>query len=316
VGAGAFARGVLLPALARMADFRPTGVVTTSGLSALTAGRAGGFEYATTRFEDVLDDEETDAVVVATRHGEHAACALAALDAGKDVFLEKPLAIRPEELVELCRRVPESGRLLFVGFNRRFSPAAAEIRRRLRGRAGPLHMIYRVNAGALPAEHWTLDPAEGGGRVLGEVCHFVDLLGFFAGCPPVRVEGEALPDDGVTATIRYEDGSVGTVVYAVTGDTSIEKERIEIFGDGAAAVIDGFRRVTLATEGRARRLRVGPGKGHREELRAFLSAVRTGAPSPLPFSQAAWSTRATFAILESVSIGRPIDLEDSAGVTG
>jgi len=308
VGAGAFARSVLLPAMVRLPAFRGTGVVTTSGLTGVNAARLGGFGFATTRLEELLTDEETCAVVVATRHREHAAIAERALRAGKDVFLEKPLGLSRAELDDLIRAVRETGRFLMVGFNRRFAPTYRALRERFRGRAGPLHAVYRVNAGPLPAEHWTLDPEEGGGRILGEVCHFVDLLLHLAGTEPVRVSAEPLPADGVTATVRFRDGTVGTVVYATAGDSGIGKERLEVFGDGTAAVLDNFRAVHASANGRRRRLKAPAGKGHREEILAFLDAVRNGGPSPVPIGQAAWSTRATLAIQESISCGGSVEL--------
>ena len=308
VGAGAFARGVLLPALRRMPDFRPTGVVTSSGLTAVGAGRAGGFRYAATRLEEVLEDGETDAVVIATRHGDHARLVEACVRAGKDVFVEKPLALSMEELRRVNVAVAETGRLVVVGFNRRFAPQARALKLALAGRAGPIHAVYRVNAGPLPAGHWTLDREEGGGRILGEGCHFVDFLVWLTGSRPAVVTAEALPGDGASATIRFEDGSVGTMVYAVNGDPAAGKERVEVFADGMSGVLDNFRRLTIFSGGRSQKSRAAPGKGHREELRAFLDAVRSGDPSPLPYSQAAWSTRATLAVLESVERGEPISL--------
>lgn len=306
VGAGAFARSVLLPALRAAPGVVPTGVVTATGLSGISAGRAGSFQYATTRFEDVLADEATAAVVIAVRHREHARLAAAALRAGKDVFVEKPLALTREELAEVEAAVAETGRLLFVGFNRRFAPAAQAFRDAFRGRSGPLQMVYRINAGPLPPEHWTRDREEGGGRILGEVCHFADFLGFLAGASPEEVAAAALPEDGVTATIRYADGSVGTILYSVNGDPALGKERIEAFAGGTSAVLDNFRRVEIASGGRVRRRKFSSGKGHREEIRAFVEACRTGKPSPLPAAAAAESTRATFAILESVARGGPV----------
>jgi len=307
VGAGAFARSVLLPALSGLPSFRPTGVVTTTGLSAVGTARDSGFAFATTDLDELLTDDATDAVIIATRHADHARIAIAALAAGKDVFLEKPLAMTGEELDALSGAVASSGRLLMAGFNRRFAPHVRELRERLRGRAGPLHMVYRVNAGAIPADHWTRDIEEGGGRVVGEVCHFVDLLLCLARRPPVRVQAEGLPDEGVTATIRFAEGSVGTVIYAVAGDPGIGKERLEVFGDGLSAVIENYGRLTVVAGGRRTRIRGAGGKGHREEMREFLDAVRTGRPSPVPYSQAAWSMRATFAILTSLSTGGAVD---------
>ena len=175
-------------------------------------------------------------------------------------------------------------------------------------RDGPLHMLYRVDGGAIPAGHWTRDSAEGGGRILGEVCHFLDLMLHLAGAKPVRVYAESMPDDGVTATIRFADQSVGTLVYSTSGSGGLGKERLEVFGQGTSAVLDDFRSVKVAGAGSARRVRTGGGKGHQEELRAFLTAVKAGGPSPVSFAQAAWSTRATLGIVSSLSVGRPVDL--------
>ncbi len=310
VGAGAFARGVLLPAFARRPGVRFTGVVTATGLSGWNTARREGFAWTTTRLEELLEDEDTDAVVIATRHRDHARQAAAALRAGKDVFLEKPLALDEEELAEVTARARESGRLLMVGFNRRFAPSYRALRRLFRERAGPLQAVYRVNAGPLPASHWTRDLEEGGGRILGEACHFVDLLIHLVGRRPVEVFADLLPEDGLSATLRFEDGSVGSLVYAVAGDPGLGKERLEVFADGVAAELCDFRRVRAAAGGRVRRLRAAPGKGHREEVRAFLDALRAGARSPVPLSQAVRSTRATFALLESAGRGLPLRLRE------
>ncbi len=308
IGAGNFARAVLIPHFRAMPAFHGTGVVTASGLNAVNAGRMGGFDYATTRLEEVLADEGTDAVVIATRHAQHAETAIAALDAGKDVFLEKPLALAHDELARVMETVTRTGRMLMVGFNRRFAPTYRHLRRLFTNREGPLHMYYRVDAGAIPAGHWTRDPAEGGGRILGEGCHFVDLLLHLAGCRPERVYAEALPEDGVTATIRFADRTVGTLIYSTSGSGGLGKERLEVHGQGATAVLDDYRTLHVAGSGGARKIRAGRGKGHREEIRAFLDAVKAGGPSPVPFSQAAWSTRATLGIVDSLATGRPVEL--------
>ncbi|MCU0724516.1 MAG: bi-domain-containing oxidoreductase [Planctomycetes bacterium] len=312
VGAGSFARGVLLPALRREPRCFLSGVVTATGLSAVSAARLFRFRYATTALEEVLADEGTDAVIVATRHDEHARIAAAALRAGKDVFVEKPAALCREDLAMLAATVRETGRILMVGFNRRFAPAAREVQRLFRERSGPLQAVYRVDAGDLPADHWTRDPAVGGGRVRGEACHFVDLLCWLVGRPPVRVHAESLAGDGISATIRFEDGSVATLVYSVSGGPAGGKERLEVFGDGRTVVVDGFRRLTVAGSGRVRRIGVARDKGHRAELSAFVEAVRNGGPSPVPFSEAETSTRLTFALVESAARGRSLRLGEEA----
>jgi predicted dehydrogenase len=310
VGAGSFARSVLLPALRAQSRCRLAGVVTATGLSAVSATRSFGFCYATTDLEEVLADETTDAVVVATRHADHARIAAAALRAGKDVFVEKPAALCPDELEDLEEAVRETGRILMVGFNRRFAPAARELKRRFADRTGPLQASYRVDAGALPADHWTRDPEVGGGRLKGEACHFVDLLCWLVGRRVVRVHSEALPGDGVTATLRFEDGSVASIVYSVAGGPAGGKERIEVFGEGRTVVVDGFRRMAVGADGRVRRKRFAADKGHRAELAAFLDAVRSGGPSPVPFPEAAASTRVTFALEESSRRGVVLELPE------
>jgi polar amino acid transport system substrate-binding protein len=268
----------------------------------------GGFDYATTRLEELLADERTDAVVIATRHAQHAETAIAALTAGKDVFVEKPLALTHEEVGRIGEAVSTTGRILMVGFNRRFAPTYRHLRKVYRNREAPLHALYRVDGGAIPAGHWTRDPAEGGGRILGEACHFVDLLMHLVGVRPVRVYAEALPEDAVSAVIRFADQSVATLMYSTSGSGGLGKERLEVHGEGTTAVLDDFRTLHLAGGSGVRKVRAERGKGHREEVRAFLDAVKAGGPSPVPFSQAAWTTRATLAIVDSLSVGRPVEL--------
>jgi predicted dehydrogenase/threonine dehydrogenase-like Zn-dependent dehydrogenase len=311
IGAGSFARSVLLPMLRDMPAFRATGVLCATGLNAVNAGKLGGFDYATTRLDEVLEDEGTDAVVIASRHGEHAATAIRALAAGKDVFLEKPLAMTHEELARVTEQVEATGRIVMVGFNRRFAPSYQRLRALFLNRTSPLQMLYRVDGGAIPAGHWTRDIEEGGGRILGEACHFIDLMLHLAGAEPVRVFAEAMPEDAVSATVRFADGSVGTLVYATSGSSGLGKERLEVYGQGTTAVLDDFRSLSAAGAGGSKRIRVGRGKGHREELRAFLDAVRDARPSPVPFGQAAWSTRATLALMDSLALSRPVTLRRS-----
>jgi polar amino acid transport system substrate-binding protein len=203
-----------------------------------------------------------------------------------------------------------------VGFNRRFAPLVTEICEHFAGRTGPLVMHYRVNAGFIPRDHWVHDPVEGGGRIVGEVCHFVDLLQHLAGAAPLRVCAECIAgdtryrgDDNLVLTLRFGDGSIGTIAYTAAGDPGIPKERLEIFGDGRVAILDDFRSLRLAAGGRARRVRSGnQDKGFEEEIRRFLTALRTGGEMPIPFDQCAATTRATFAALESLRTGAPQNL--------
>src|SRR6266404_5252309 len=193
IGAGNFARGVLLPIVKRQAKLQLVGVGAATGLSAKNTAEQFGFSYSTTDYQEILTDRESQIVFIATRHDSHAQLATEALRSGKSVFVEKPLAITGEELREVVVAARESDGLLMVGYNRRFAPIAKEIKKRFDGRAGPMTIVYRVNAGQLPRDHWTHDAAEGGGRIIGEACHFIDFVQYLTGALPARVSAEAVP---------------------------------------------------------------------------------------------------------------------------
>jgi predicted dehydrogenase len=316
LGAGAFARGVLLPALARHDDVRRVGLCTATGRSAADAAGKHGFAYATTDPARVLDDPDVAAVFIATRHDSHARLVLDALARGKHVFVEKPLCIRPDELAAIDRAL--TGRdgtspVLTVGFNRRFSPHTEAVVAALAERRGPRVVDYRVHPGTLPREHWLHDPDVGGGRIVGEVCHFVDLCERLVGSRPVRVAAEALrtpdgPDDTCAIVLGYEDGSLATIRYLAAASTALPKERIEVSHGGATAVIDDFRRVELhglrgASAGRGRQ-----DKGFDAEIARFLGAVRDGGDWPVPWDSLRRTTAVTFAILESLRTGHAVDV--------
>jgi predicted dehydrogenase len=300
VGAGAFARGTLLPALAGRDGVSLERVVTAHGLTAFDAQRKFGFRAVGTDAEEVWRDDRVGLVVIATRHDAHAALATAALSAGKHVFVEKPLALNEDELAEVARAAASSSGLLLVGFNRRFAPMATALRAALSGR-GPLTMTYRVNAGALPAGHWLNDPATGGGRIIGEGCHFIDLLSSLTGDAEITsVQALAAgrprgPAEDVVIQIGFEDGSAGQILYTAKGDPSFGKERLEAHAGGASALIDDFRSGTLRRGGKSQSLGA-PGKGHREEIDALLAAVRGQAPAPITLATMVAVTRATFRV--------------------
>jgi predicted dehydrogenase/threonine dehydrogenase-like Zn-dependent dehydrogenase len=317
LGAGQFAVGTLLPALVRLPSAELAAVCTATGVKAEQVGRKFGFRLATTSESAVLERPEVGAVLIATRHHLHARQVIAALEAGKDVFVEKPLCLSEEELAEIeaARAAAEAKRgrppLLMVGYNRRFAPLSRKLKDFAAGLGEPLVMGYRVNAGYIPPDHWTQDPEQGGGRILGEVCHFVDYLAFVAGAPPVRATARVTPDagryraDNLVATIELADGSVGTVTYVANGDPAVPKERFELFGGGAAAVLDNFRTLELIRGGRRRveRSRLRQDKGHADQLRAFVDAARTGGPPPIPWAEIAAVSRATFALAGSAHAG-------------
>ncbi len=313
LGAGTFTTGVLLPVLSRLPGVEPVGICTGGGVSARHAAGKFGFQYATTDEAGLIGDDRINTVLVGTRHNLHARQVLAALAAGRHVFVEKPLCMTGTELerIEQAYAGCDPRPLLMVGYNRRFAPLSVRLRAFVAGMGEPLLVHYRVNAGHIPAEHWVHDPEVGGGRVIGEVCHFIDYLIFLTGSLPARARGRLLPDggryrgDNLQVLVEMADGSVGTILYAASGDRSFPKERVEVFGGGMTAVLDNFRSLTLSRGGRTAttRSRLTQDKGHRGELTAFLDAVRAGGPSPIPFAELVASTRTTIELADSLGRG-------------
>ena len=317
IGAGSFAQNVLLPAIKAAGNVQMKRVVTSSGLTATSVAKRFGFETAGSDAAEILGSGDIDAVIIATRHDSHASLAAEALRQGKAVFAEKPLAIDVAGLAEVIQARAESKADLMVGFNRRFAPATIAAREWFAPVAEPKAITCRVNAGFIASNHWIHDPEVGGGRIIGEGCHFLDLLGFLAGSAPVEVETCALPDSGryrhdnVVVRVRYADGSIGTLIYLANGSAGVAKESIEIFGGGRVAIIDDFRRMTLTSPGTHRRIGgrfAKQDKGHRTEIADFLAAVRRGLPSPISFGELVKTTQLSFAAVESLQQGRPITL--------
>ncbi|MBC7336895.1 MAG: Gfo/Idh/MocA family oxidoreductase, partial [Clostridia bacterium] len=221
-----------------MPQVRFRGIVTASGVTAQTVGKKYGFSWCATDVEEILGDPETDVVFVVTRHSQHAPLVCRALEAGKAVFCEKPLAITPEQLESVRQALNKTGGHLMVGFNRRFAPLAQELKQFIKDR-GPLSVTYRVNAGPIPRDHWLADPAEGG-RIIGEACHFFDFFAFLTDSEPVELQrlsadGVSPRDDG-QFLVRYQDGSICHLIYTTTGSPGFSKERIEVHGGGCSAV--------------------------------------------------------------------------------
>jgi len=317
LGAGNFATTVLFPTLRRLRGVEFIGLATATGMKGAQVGQRYGFLYATTDEAEILGDERINAIAVLTRHHLHTRQVIDGLRAGKHVFCEKPLALNREELVEVAAALQGSDRMLMVGFNRRFAPMAVQLKTFFAGVHEPLVMHYRVNAGPLPADHWLYDPVQGGGRIIGEACHFIDFLTFLAGAPPVRVQCQGLPDDGcyrednIILTLMYPDGSLGTVAYLAGGDRGLPKERIEVFGGGRAAVMDDFRRLETFSGGRRnlRRAWLRQDKGHRAEWEAFAAAVAAGGSPPIPYDHLLAVTMASFAAVESLRSGEIVTLK-------
>ncbi|MFS8637732.1 MAG: bi-domain-containing oxidoreductase [Gemmatimonadota bacterium] len=314
IGAGNFAQDVLIPSLKRLGvEFR--GVVTASGYTARGAAEKHGFAYAASSPDEVLADPGTHVVVIATRHDEHARLAAEALRAGKAVFVEKPLALDEASLDDVLSAASQGGPLL-VGFNRRFAPATQFVRERLARIAGARVVQIRVNAGAIPPTSWVHDPEVGGGRLIGEGCHFIDLALYLIGSPAVEVSARGItgPDpaaalqDNVVVTLRCADGSVASILYTSKGNPRSGKERVEVFAGGVSAVIDDFRSAEVHGAKRER-WKGRQDKGHRAELEAFLRAVREGATSPIPLAELENSSRATLRAARSLATGLPERLD-------
>jgi polar amino acid transport system substrate-binding protein len=304
VGLGNYAKGVLLPAFRKAGGIKLTTVVTATGVSAGHAGEKHGFAAAATDAAAAFGDAATDAVVIATRHDSHAALAGEALRAGKHVFCEKPLAIDAEGLAAMVAAATAAPGVLTVGFNRRFAPLLIKARQALEPRSGPLVMLYRINAGAIPADSWVQRP-EGGGRIIGEVCHFIDALTFLAGSVPVEVQAVVARGhgDAVSILMRFADGSTGTIVYSSLGDDGAGKELIEVFARGRVVQIDDFRRLAVVAKGRSKVTRSAQDKGQQALVEAFIAAVRGNIAAPIPLHEIAAVTAAAFATEEALRIG-------------
>ena len=314
LGAGLFANATLLPAIRKIPGIQLAGIASAGGLHAQHSARKFGFAYAASSDDEILTDPNINTVAILTRHDMHAALVLKALQAGKHVFVEKPLAITPESLEEIVQALSSANSLLLAGFNRRFAPLAVELSKFLADRREPLHMHYRVNAGCIPLNHWVHDPAQGGGRIIGEGCHFVDFLAFLAGAAPLSVSASALPDNGkyhqdnVSMTFTFPDGSLGVVDYLSNGDKSFPKERLEVFCGGRVAVLDDFRSLELVHAGQRRLVKKAQDKGWYGEWVAFSKAIREGGEPPIPYEQLVGVTKATFAVMESLRAGKTIDI--------
>jgi predicted dehydrogenase len=315
IGAGYFARGVLMPELVKLKGVRLETVVTRRGAGAEAARETFGFAHADTDPETVFASPQVNAVIIATHHDSHAALVERALRAGKAVLVEKPLGLDRTEIEGVRAASAESNAFFQVGFNRRFAPLAREMHGHLERLSGPKFLLLRVNAGPVPNESWVADAAEGGGRILGEVCHFVDLARYLTGAAILSVGAEAArpPTDAcadVNVSLGFADGSLATIAYTALGDASRDKELIEVYGGGSVARIEDFRTLAITAGGRVTTRKAGraPDKGIRAELRAFVDAVAGGGPAPIDESELVETSLATVAVMESLRTGARVTL--------
>lgn len=317
IGAGSYAQGSLLPNLPKCQSLVRRIVATNSGTTSKRVAEKFGFEYCTGDAKEALNRSDINAVFIATRHDSHARYVADALRSGKRVFVEKPVALNEDELLDIEEAYREAAKrndppVLMVGFNRRFSELAQSAKREIG--CGPMSMIYRVNAGQIQDSHWIQDPLIGGGRIIGEACHFIDLMTFFCGSLPVRVYASAIPNrahtpDVAAINVEFADGSVGAMCYFANGSKAIEKEYIELNTSGNTAVIRDFRALEIGLEGRIRKTSLWiPDKGQRTMIREFIKVLESGDPSPVPFDQICAVARASFAAVRSLRERRVISL--------
>ncbi len=315
VGAGSYAQGNLLPNIPSGDGhkIRRRGVLTRSGTTSKRVAERFGFEFCTSDESDVLEDADTNTVFIATRHDSHAPYVIKALKSALNVFVEKPLCLNADELDTIlsCLEATAVAPLLMVGFNRRFAPLSQLLKEKV-APSGPVSMLYRVNAGAVPADNWIQEPELGGGRIIGEACHFVDFLTYVCGALPTRVHATALPDpDGLQDTtcinLEFANGSIGTIAYFANGSKRQEKEYVEIHGAGQTGVLRDFRQLEiLGGRKRFKKRGVNQDKGQRVMVEQFLDAVKEGHPSPISLAELTAVTRATFAAVESIRTGQAI----------
>jgi predicted dehydrogenase/threonine dehydrogenase-like Zn-dependent dehydrogenase len=318
IGAGGYVPTMLLPHF-KSAGVEFRSIATATGISAHDVGKRFGFAYAVSSAEEVLDESETNLIVVGTRHDLHADLARQALLRGKDVLVEKPLALNDSELDQVLEAARTSSARLMVGFNRRFSSLARQAKGFFAGRSTPLSMLYRVNAGRIPKEHWIQDANEGGGRIVGEVCHFIDLLQFVSGAPVTSVYAGSISSasnkivdaDSVFITLRFADGSNGSIAYMSEGDKGLAKERVEIFGAGKSFVLDDYRRASSYKDGREEQTTLrAQDKGQQDQVKEICALIKEGRPAPISLDDLANTTRATFRVLDSLREGQRIEVSD------
>lgn len=311
IGAGSFAQSYLIPNIKRLQVSLDV-VVTSKGITAKNVAEKFGFNSCSTTIRDVFENIKINSIFIATPHSSHAKLVIAALKAKKSVFVEKPLATSYKQLLEIADTKRDHNYPLMVGFNRRFAPISEQIKKYFTNVEEPIVVNIRVNAGFIPKDHWTQIKEIGGGRIIGEMCHFIDLMQYFTGSEPVRVYADCINssnekttnEDNIAIVLKFKNGSVGNLTYLANGDKSLAKENIEIFGAGKVAVIKDFRMGYLYENNKINKVN-SEGKGHKEELEAFLTALRSGNDSPIPFRSIYLTTLTTLKIVDSLNTGLP-----------
>ena len=307
IGAGNFAKTIHLPNLQKLSNlYEIHAIVSATGSNAKETARRFGATYCSTDYHDVLADEDVDMVMICTRHNLHAKIAMEAAKAGKAVFLEKPMALKREELNELVEVLKETRVPFMVGFNRRFSPAAMRVKELIKDRQNPIIVIYRVNAGYIPLDHW-VHTEEGGGRIIGEACHMFDLFNYFTESEVESIDVSAISPktehisskDNFVATLKYTDGSVCTLIYTALGPAELPKEYIEVYCDGKTFVIDDFKELRVYGS-KAKGWRGPQDKGHLQELKEFGQTVRDRNSWPISLDELVRATKISFLVDQGI----------------
>jgi predicted dehydrogenase/threonine dehydrogenase-like Zn-dependent dehydrogenase len=313
VGAGSFATSYLIPTAQKLGSLDT--IVTRTGLNAKNTATKFGFKTAATDVKSIIDNPNINTVFIATQHNTHAKYTIEALKAKKNVFVEKPLALTEKELNEVIETIDELKNdlpMIMVGFNRRFAPISQSIKKEFENIAEPLVMNFRVNAGFIPADHWIQDEKLGGGRIIGEICHFIDLMQFFTNSDPVSVFAQTINTknaaiknaDNISITIKFGNGSIGTLVYIANGDKALPKEQLEIFGGNKSAVINDFRNGVLYKNNKPQKIALA-GKGHKQEVEEFIKAIENKSDLPISINSMIKTTLTTFKIIDSIRSGLP-----------
>ena len=312
IGAGSYAQGNLLPNIPETNDVGRVGVLTNTGTTSKRVAEKFKFQFCATQETDVFD-EKTNTVFVATRHDSHGPYVLKSLKANKNVFVEKPLCLLESELQEIIEKQAATNKAVMVGFNRRFSPLTTKLKKAVGN--NPMTMLYRINAGAIPGDNWIQDLEIGGGRILGEVCHFIDYLTYLNGSQPIAVSASALPDanqlnDTLNILIHFENGSSGVVAYYANGSKAMTKEYVEVFSAGLSATINDFKELKIYGKGKPKKSKlINQNKGQKEMVEAFVNGLLIDGKAPIPFQDIVSVTKASFKVLESLKLkGQKVEI--------
>lgn len=314
IGVGNFAKGILLPVVKKYKKLKLLGVMSATGVSAMGVMKKYGFQYASSESEVIFSDQETNAVLIATRHNHHVSLVTQALKNNKAVFVEKPLALNTSELKQVIEVYNNTNVPLLVGFNRRFSSSMIDIKQFFEDRISPMVIQYRVNAGFIPEDHWIQDEVQGGGRIIGEVCHFIDTMQYLTNSYPIKVYADTVIEptrkkevqDIVDIHIKFKDGSIGTIQYLSNGDRGCPKERMEVFCDNKIVVMNDFKREEYYYKGRKKVKNHKFDKGHKNEINTFIQCIMTDKEMPISFESLVYTTLTSFKIIESIQEGKKV----------